>query len=108
MSHNIIPDLSQLKVLFLVGSQALYGEETLRQVDEQSEAIFAQLRASSDIPVTIEPHQLLTDTDGIHQAVLAANADPSVIGVITWMHTFSPAKMWIRGLEALQKPLLHW
>ncbi|PWM99903.1 MAG: L-arabinose isomerase [Propionibacterium sp.] len=108
MSHNIIPDLSQLKVLFLVGSQALYGEETLRQVDEQSEAILAQLRASSDIPVTIEPHQLLTDTDGIHQAVLAANADPSVIGVITWMHTFSPAKMWIRGLEALQKPLLHW
>lgn len=108
MSHNIIPDLREYKVLFFVGSQALYGEETLRQVDQQSEAIVKQLSASSDIPVTVERHQLLTDTDSIYRAVMAANADPTVIGVITWMHTFSPAKMWIRGLEALQKPLLHW
>lgn len=105
---NIIPDLSAMKVWFLIGSQGLYGEETLRQVADQSREVARLLQASSDIPVTIEWRPVLTDSEAIHAAVLEANADPQVIGVITWMHTFSPSKMWIRGLQALQKPMLHF
>ncbi len=105
---SIIPDLSALKVWFLIGSQGLYGEETLRQVAEQSQEVARLLQASSDIPVTIEWKPVLTDSEAIHSTALAANADPSVVGVIAWMHTFSPSKMWIRGLQALQKPLLHF
>lgn len=104
---TIIPDLSSLTVWFLVGSQGLYGEEVLRQVTEQSRHVAELLNASQDIPVRVEWRSVLTGTRGIMQAILEANADPSAIGVITWMHTFSPAKMWIRGLSTLQKPLLH-
>lgn len=105
---TILPDLSALTVWFLVGSQGLYGEETLREVAEQSQEVARLLQDSSDIPVTIEWRPVLTDAEAIHSAALAANADPNVIGVITWMHTFSPSKMWIRGLQALQKPMLHF
>lgn len=107
MTTNI-PDLSASTVWFLVGSQGLYGEDTLRQVAEQSQAVVSLLQAAPDIPVTIVWKPVLTDSDQIHATMLAANADPDVIGVITWMHTFSPAKMWIRGLNALAKPLLHF
>lgn len=94
-----------LEVRFLTGSQHLYGPETLRQVAEQSRAIAEQLGAA--VPVRIAWQPVLTDADSIRRAMLDANADDSVLGVITWMHTFSPAKMWIGGLDALQKPLLH-
>jgi len=104
---SIIPDLTTSTVWFLTGSQGLYGEETLRQVAEQSQAVAAGLAGSPDIPVTVEWKPVLTDSASIRRAMLEANADDSVIGVITWMHTFSPAKMWIAGLDALQKPLLH-
>ncbi|MEO8263848.1 MAG: L-arabinose isomerase, partial [Pseudolysinimonas sp.] len=104
---SIIPDLKTQQVWFLTGSQGLYGEETLRQVASQSQEVAAALGASSDIPVTIVWKPVLTDSDAIRRAVLDANADDSVIGLIAWMHTFSPAKMWIAGLDALQKPLLH-
>ena len=107
MTRSIVPDLKTFQVWFLTGSQGLYGEETLRQVASQSQAVAAALGASSDIPVTIVWKPVLTDSDAIRRAVLDANADDSVIGLITWMHTFSPAKMWIAGLDALQKPLLH-
>lgn len=92
---TIIPDLSSLTVWFLVGSQGLYGEEVLRQVTEQSRHVAELLNASQDIPVRVEWRSVLTGTRGIMQAILEANADPSAIGVITWMHTFSPAKMWL-------------
>jgi L-arabinose isomerase len=104
---SIVPDLKTSTVWFLTGSQGLYGEETLRQVAEQSKAVAAGLGGSSDIPVTVVWKPVLTDSDSIRRAVLEANADDSVIGLIAWMHTFSPAKMWIAGLDALQKPLLH-
>jgi L-arabinose isomerase len=107
MTRSIVPDLKTFQVWFLTGSQGLYGEETLRQVASQSQEVAAALGASSDIPVTIVWKPVLTDSDAIRRAVLDANADDSVIGLITWMHTFSPAKMWIAGLDALQKPLLH-
>ena len=104
---SIVPDLSTLTVWFLVGSQGLYGEEVLQQVASQSQEVARLLDESGDIPVRIEWKPVLTDSQAIAQAMLEANADPGVIGVITWMHTFSPAKMWIRGLGALRKPLLH-
>ncbi|HET9128842.1 MAG TPA: L-arabinose isomerase [Propionibacteriaceae bacterium] len=104
---SIVPDLSSLSVWFLVGSQGLYGDEVLKQVATQSQEVARLLDESGDIPVRVVWKPVLTDSEAIMQAMLAANADPNVIGVITWMHTFSPAKMWIRGLGALHKPLLH-
>jgi L-arabinose isomerase len=107
MSRSIVPDLTTKTVWFLTGSQGLYGEETLRQVATQSQAVAAGLAESPDIPVTVVWKPVLTDSDAIRRVMLDANADDDVIGVIAWMHTFSPAKMWIAGLDALQKPLLH-
>lgn len=95
------------EVWFLTGSQGLYGEDTLREVAEQSETVVANLNASSDIPVNIVWRPVLTDADAIVKAMVEASANDNVIGIIAWMHTFSPAKMWIRGLNALRKPLLH-
>ncbi len=95
------------EVWFLTGSQTLYGEETLRQVAEQSQAIAAQLGDADAVPVKIVWKPVLKESDAIRRAALDANADDAVIGVVVWMHTFSPAKMWIAGLDALRKPLLH-
>jgi len=94
------------EIWFLTGSQGLYGPETLQQVAEQSQQVVNQL-ARTGLPVRLIWKPVLTDADAIRRAVLDANADDSVIGLIAWMHTFSPAKMWIAGLDALQKPLLH-
>ncbi|HMR49937.1 MAG TPA: L-arabinose isomerase, partial [Arachnia sp.] len=91
-------------VWFVTGSQSLYGEETLRQVAEQSQAVAEGL---AGLPVRVEWKPVLIEPDGIRRLALEANADDSVIGIIAWMHTFSPAKMWITGLDALRKPLLH-
>ncbi|WP_448808688.1 L-arabinose isomerase [Agromyces bauzanensis] len=99
--------LDESEVWFLTGSQNLYGEETLRQVAEQSQAIAAQLDAASDVPVKVVWMPVLKDADSIRRTMLEANAADQVIGVVAWMHTFSPAKMWIAGLDALRKPLAH-
>jgi L-arabinose isomerase len=99
--------LDHYEIWFLTGSQGLYGEETLRQVAEQSQAIAGALDAAGDIPVKIVWKPVLTDSASIRRAALDANSDDSVIGLVAWMHTFSPAKMWIAGLDALAKPLLH-
>ena len=92
---------------FLTGSQALYGEETLRQVEEQSRQVVARLDAAGDLPAHVEWRPVLTSSDAIRRACLEATAAEGCAGVIVWMHTFSPAKAWIAGLSALQKPLLH-
>ena len=97
----------ELECWFLTGSQHLYGEETLRQVAAQSAEIVRQLDGAPEIPVKIVPKPVLTGSDEIRDVCLAANAAPGCIGVIAWMHTFSPAKAWIAGLEALRQPLLH-
>lgn len=96
--------LDSYTVWFVTGSQNLYGEETLRQVAEQSQQVVAGLKG---LPVHVEWKPVLKDADSIRRLALDANADDSVIGVVAWMHTFSPAKMWIGGLDALRKPLLH-
>ncbi len=107
MSRSIVPDLKSFEVWFLTGSQGLYGEETLAQVAEQSKAIADVLGAPKNLPVTVVWKPVLTDSDAIRRMALEANSADSVIGVIAWMHTFSPAKMWITGLDLLRKPLLH-
>src|SRR3954469_3360739 len=95
------------EVWFLTGSQGLYGPETLDQVAEQSQVIVERLRAVADLPVGVVWKPVLLDAAAIHRQMLEANSAPQCVGVVAWMHTFSPAKMWIAGLDALQKPLLH-
>jgi len=104
---SVAAALDDLEVWFLTGSQMLYGEETLRQVAEQSRAIASALAASPDIPVRVVWRPVLTRPEDIRRVMLEANGDDGVIGVMAWMHTFSPAKMWIAGLNVLDKPLLH-
>jgi L-arabinose isomerase len=95
------------EVWFLTGSQDLYGEETLRQVAAQSQEVARLLDTSDAVPAKVVWKPVLTDSAAIRRAMLEANGRDDVLGVITWMHTFSPAKMWIAGLDALAKPLLH-
>ena len=95
------------EIWFLTGSQDLYGEDTLAQVAEQSAQIVATLNEAEQIPVRIVLKGTMKDRDTIRETARAANADPRCLGVVVWMHTFSPAKMWIAGLDALTKPLLH-
>jgi len=92
---------------FVTGSQHLYGPETLKEVDEHSEKITAGLNRSEAIPFQIVFKPVLTTPEAIHRLCIEANADDACAGIITWMHTFSPAKMWIAGLTELRKPLLH-
>ncbi len=96
------------QVWFLTGSQDLYGPETLEQVAAQSKEIADTLDAAAEIGVPIVWKPVLKDRDAIRRAALEANADDTCVGVITWMDTFSPAKMWILGLDALTKPMLHF
>ncbi len=98
-----------MKLWFLTGSQGLYGEDTLRQVAEQSTRIAAALGEAlgETSSYELEWRPVLTDAGAIRRVCLEANADDECGGLIAWMHTFSPAKMWIAGLDALRKPLLH-
>lgn len=95
------------QIWFLTGSQNLYGEETLKQVAEQSKHVLDAISKNVSAPVELVWKPVLKTADAIRRQMLDASADDNCIGVITWMHTFSPAKMWIAGLDALQKPLLH-
>lgn len=100
-------DTKALEVWFATGSQNLYGEETLRQVAEHSMLVAKTLNDAGAIPVKIVFKPVLKSTEEIYNLVIDANSSRQCIGIITWMHTFSPAKMWINGLKILQKPLLH-
>lgn len=93
------------EVWFLTGSQELYGPETLEQVAAHSKEIAAYF--DGRLPVRVVWKPTLAAPDAILKTCLEANSTPECIGVVTWMHTFSPAKMWIRGLSQLQKPLAH-
>ena len=94
-------------VWFLTGSQGLYGPEIVAQVEQQSQDVVRMLDSADALPVRVEWKPVLTDSGSIHATVLAANADTDVVGVVAWMHTFSPAKMWITGMDALRTPFLH-
>ena len=100
-------DLKQYEVWFVTGSQHLYGPKTLERVAEHSREIASAFDASTHIPVQVLLKPVLTTPDAIRELCLQANSAQNCIGLMTWMHTFSPAKMWIAGLNLLKKPLLH-
>ena len=91
----------------VTGSQGLYGDEALAQVAEHARQIAEGLDGSALVPVRIIAKPVVTSPEGIAQLFAEADADPGCLGVVAWMHTFSPAKMWIGGLRSLQKPLVH-
>ncbi len=95
------------EVWFITGSQHLYGEETLRQVADHARDIAGGLNDDPLIPVRLVAGPVVTTSDEIEQVIREVNSAPSCAGVVFWMHTFSPAKMWIRGLKSLQKPFAH-
>jgi L-arabinose isomerase len=100
-------DLNKYEVWFVTGSQHLYGEETLKQVAEHSKEIALAFDASETIPVKVVFKPILTTPDSIYNLCMDANTAENCVGIIAWMHTFSPAKMWIAGLKSLQKPMCH-
>ena len=106
-TDNNMIDLQKYEVWFITGSQHLYGEDTLQQVAEHAQQIAQALNGAADLPVRVIYQPVLTTPEAIYELSLRANAAPHCIGLVAWMHTFSPAKMWIRGLSGLHKPLLH-
>lgn len=100
-------NLNPMEVWFVTGSQHMYGPKTLEMVAIHSKEIAAAFGASSQIPVQVIYKPVLTTPDAIHELCLEANAAKPCIGLIMWMHTFSPAKMWIAGLSVLKKPFVH-
>ena len=100
-------NLKRYEVWFVTGSQHLYGPETLAEVASHSREIAAVLNASAHLPVRVVFKPILTTAEAIQALCLEANAAPDCIGLVAWMHTFSPAKMWIAGLSLLLKPLAH-
>lgn len=101
-------DLKEFEVWFVTGSQHLYGEEILKNVAAHSEEISGALDKSTSIPVKVIYKAVVTGSEEIYSVCQQANATEKCIGVVVWMHTFSPAKMWIKGLQILQKPLAHF
>ena len=101
-------DLKKKEVWFVTGSQHLYGEETLLQVAQHSQTIAASLHSATQIPVTVVYKPTVKTAEEIYAVCMEANQSTDCIGIITWMHTFSPAKMWIGGLRILNKPMLHF
>ncbi len=96
-----------IEIWFVTGSQHLYGPETLKQVAAHSEQIAKALDSSPNVPLEVVFKPIVTTPEEIRALCLAATNDPKCGGIIAWMHTFSPAKMWIGGLSVLTKPLLH-
>ena len=100
-------DFTNLEAWFITGSQHLYGPETLKQVEGHATSVARALGASPQMPVKIVSKPVMTSRESIHQLCLDANSSRNCVGLITWMHTFSPSRMWIPGLQSLDKPLLH-
>jgi len=103
----LIPNLKQSEVWFVTGSQHLYGPETLAQVAENSRTIASALDGSASVPCRVVFKPVVKTPEEIYALLTEANASKDCVGLVFWMHTFSPAKMWIGGLVALQKPYLH-
>lgn len=99
--------LDKYTFYFLVGSQDLYGEDVLKTVNEHSRMMVSEWNHDKNIPCTFVWKSVVRNDKEIYKAICEANADENCAGIITWMHTFSPSKMWIKGFKALQKPLLH-
>ncbi|HYD51598.1 MAG TPA: L-arabinose isomerase, partial [Gemmatimonadaceae bacterium] len=93
-------DLRELELWFVTGSQHLYGPDVLRQVAEHARIVACGLDGGRDVPVRVVCKPVLTTPDEVHRLALEANAASRCIGIVAWMHTFSPARMWIAGLQA--------
>ena len=100
-------DLKEYEVWFVTGSQHLYGDEALKEVADHSQKMAEGLSEAKQIPVKIIYKPVVTTPEAIYGLCLEANNTRNCVGLITWMHTFSPARMWIAGLKALQKPFVH-
>ncbi|MDC6387051.1 L-arabinose isomerase [Maribacter sp. PR1] len=100
-------NMAEKEIWFVTGSQHLYGPETLNQVAENSQEVVKGLNASKHIPIKIVYKPTVKTPQEITDVCLEASSNKNCIGIITWMHTFSPAKMWIKGLSVLNKPLCH-
>ena len=100
-------DFKALEVWFVTGSQHLYGQEALAEVGKHSEEMAKGLAASSELPVKVVFKPVMTTPESMLALCREANTTKACIGLVLWMHTFSPAKMWIAGLKALTKPFLH-
>jgi L-arabinose isomerase len=98
---------TELELWFVTGSQHLYGPGPLAQVAANSQKIADSLNAQQTLPVNVVFKPVMVDADGITTLCAEANSSKKCIGLILWMHTFSPAKMWISGLTSLRKPFLH-
>jgi L-arabinose isomerase len=98
---------TELELWFVTGSQHLYGPGPLAQVAANSQKIAASLNNELALPVNVVFKPVMVDADGITNLCNEANSSQKCIGLILWMHTFSPAKMWISGLTSLRKPFLH-
>jgi L-arabinose isomerase len=99
--------LASSEIWYITGSQHLYGEGPLREVAEHSKNIVEALNREAGLPLQLVFKPVLTTPDEIRRLCLEANSAPECAGLVLWMHTFSPSKMWIAGLNALQKPFLH-
>ena len=97
-----------LELWWVTGAQLLYGGETVKIVDGHSKEMVDGLNNSGIIPIKVIYKGTANSSAQVEDVMKAANNDSKCCGIITWMHTFSPAKMWIKGLQALQKPLLHF
>jgi len=100
-------DIKNYEAWFVTGSQHLYGDETLKQVAMNSQSIVEGLNKSGRLPIKIIFKPVLTTPESIYNLCLEANTNKNCVGLILWMHTFSPAKMWIQGLNILTKPFVH-
>jgi L-arabinose isomerase len=100
-------ELQKLEAWFVTGSQHLYGPEALKQVAKNAKAIADGIARAKGIPVKVVCKPVLSTPEAIHTLCQEASASKRCVGLITWMHTFSPAKMWIAGLRALHKPFVH-
>jgi len=103
----MLPTLAEFEIWFVTGSQHLYGDTTLAKVNTHSKEIARYLDEQPSIPVKIIFKPVLTTPEEIFALIKEANYQDSCIGLILWMHTFSPAKMWINGLNILHKPFAH-
>lgn len=100
-------NMNNYEVWFITGSQHLYGEGPLKQVADHAQAITAALNDASNIPVKVVYKPVMTNSEAIKKLCMAANESDHCVGLIMWMHTFSPAKIWMAGLQTLKKPYVH-
>lgn len=104
----MIKAFENLEVWWVTGAQLLYGGDAVVAVDAHSNEMVSGLNNSGILPIKIVYKGTANSSKEVEAVMKAANNEEKCVGVITWMHTFSPAKMWIKGMQALQKPLLHF